>query len=727
MGGTGADAEGTSPVRQGQRSLGEAARVFAVVLLICALSAILTRGVFGSESDPAFFAPAAGVAVAVAILSRRSLWPVIVAAIVLGELAAGLLLGNSPAVSAGYSTANVTGTLVGAWLALRWCGGAPDLRIRRELGLFIAGACLIGPALAGLIGGTTIHLADRTGWAENVVRWWIGDGLGVLIAATPILLWTRQSYIVRARPRETATVLVLTAVASAAAFLWQVRPAILLLPILAWAALQLDMLGAALAAVVVACGATVTSSPGRGVLYSATLSPSAEVMLNQLLVAVLTTVTLVVAQEASGRHQAVREREIERRERVQLQGLSQLAQQMSAALTPEDIGRALESHVIKEVGAQGVSLGLLSREGHLVWAVAPGYPQKIRDEFSPQSELDAPLLGTDVVRAGRPVMVRSQEEYEARYGASVRWLKMGGTQSIAGWPLTGGGKPFGALIVIWAEPQQFDVAQVAYLSAVTTLVGQALVRARIYADEHARAAVLQSALTPDNPLRTGGLDVCMGYQPADVSEGLGGDWYDVLSLPKNRIYFAVGDVVGHGLPAVEDMAQLRTAGRALAHHGLPPAQLLADLNTFTRHASQGKFATMFVAIFDFTSGELAYGSAGHPPALLRRASTGSVLRLSETAGTVLGPLAETTYVEGSVRIHPNDVLLMYTDGLVERIGMDLEAGISAAERLIATWAVDAELAALCDELHKSLSPLPRMDDLCIIAVRFPEASSEPAE
>jgi serine phosphatase RsbU (regulator of sigma subunit)/integral membrane sensor domain MASE1 len=638
---------------------------------------------------------------------------------VLGELTVGLILGNSPAVSAGYSLANVTGTFVGAWLTLRWCGGIPDLRIRRHLALFVAGACLIGPALGGLIGGATIHLTDPNEWVGNVLCWWAGDGLGVLIAATPILLWAKQSSIVWAKPRETATVLALTAAASTAAFLWQAGRTILILPILAWAALQLDMLGAALAGLVMACAATVTASHGNGAVYSATLSPSAGLMLNQLLVAVLTTVALVVAQEASARVEAVREREIERRDRIQLQGLSALAQQMSAALTPEDIGRALESHVIKEVGAQGVSLGLLSAEGNLVWAVATGYPDNVREEFSLISELDAPLLGTDVVRAGRPVMIRSQDEYEARYGSSVRWLTMGGTHSIAGWPLTGGGKPFGALIVIWAEPQQFDVAQVAYLSAVTTLVSQALVRAQIYADEHARAAVLQSALVPDNPVHTGSLDVCMVYQPADVTEGLGGDWYDVLSLPGDRMYFAVGDVIGHGLPAVEDMAQLRTAGRALAHYGLPPAQLLADLNAFTRRASQGKFATMFVAVFDFASGELTYGSAGHPPALLRRASTGSVLELSDAAGTVLGPLVETSYVEGSVRICPNDVLLMYTDGLVERIGMDLDVGISAAQRLIAEWEVDSDLAGKCEELHKSLSPEPRKDDLCIIAVRFP--------
>ena len=91
-----------------------------------------------------------------------------------------------------------------------------------------------------------------------------------------------------------------------------------------------------------------------------------------------------------------------------------------------------------------------------------------------------------------------------------------------------------------------------------------------------------------------GIDVGVNYEPADVAQGLGGDWYDVLELRRKLVYLAVGDVVGHGLPAVEDMAQLRSAGRALALQGLPPAQLLAELNTFTRRASHGQFATMSI-------------------------------------------------------------------------------------------------------------------------------------
>src|SRR6185295_16928216 len=184
--------------------------------------------------------------------------------------------------------------------------------------------------------------------------------------------------------------------------------------------------------------------------------------------------------------------------------------------------------------------------------------------------------------------------------------------ALVNWPLTSGTRPIGVLSMMWTQPQTLDAAQLAYISAVATMVGQGLVRAQVYADEHARAAVLQAAVLPTEPADVADLDVAVSYQPADGEHGLGGDWYDVMSLPKRQTYLAVGDVVGHGLPAVEDMAQLRSAGRAMALQGLPPAQQLAELNTFTAHASHGRFATMAVAVFDPMAGVMSYGLPGHP-------------------------------------------------------------------------------------------------------------------
>lgn len=699
--------------------LGDSAGLFAVVFLAFAAGAVLSWESFGSSLGPAFFYPPAGVTAAAMMLSRRPLWPAVAAAVLSAEILVDTYFGNSLSMAAGFGVANVVEPLVGASIVLAWCGGPPDLSRRRDFVAFLAGACLVGPLFGGVIGGTVSARDTGRPWLSSAVDWWAGDALGVLVVAAPILLWATQSYIVRRRPWETLGVLGATAVLSVAAFWTEAPPSMLILPVLAWAALRLDMLGAALGGAVAAFLANVMTMRGQGLFTNMNVSMGSRVALTQVFIAIIVVVAMLIAQEASARMSAVQEREAERRERIRLETLSRLAQQLAGALTPHDVGVALEEQVLNEAGARALNLGLVSADGHrLEWITMSGYPRAVIEEFAGGVELAERTVGTDVVRSGRPILIHTAEEYGREYPAKAHWTRLAGAESTMGWPLTSGGKPFGVLLMVWSEPQPFNTAQRAYVSAVATMVGQALVRARIYSDEHARAAVLQSAVLPTSLVDTHGLDVAVAYEPADVAQGLGGDWYDIMPLPKGRTYFAVGDVVGHGLPAVEDMAQLRSAGRALAHQGLPPAQLLAELNGFTRHASIGKFATMSVAILDPGEGRLAYGSAGHPPPFLRYASDGEVVRLTEARGPVLGPVQEATYAEATVQVAPGDILVMYTDGLVERHGMDIEMGLARAQQIIAGWDSDDPLSEYCEALQETLSPRPRSDDVCIIAVRF---------
>ncbi len=405
---------------------------------------------------------------------------------------------------------------------------------------------------------------------------------------------------------------------------------------------------------------------------------------------------------------------------VRLETLAALAQQLSAALTPEDIGAALSHQVLPAAGAQALSLGLVGADGHgLEWVTVSGFSASALDGLAggPLAERSVPA---DAVRSGRPIMIRTSAEYAENYPDTVRWSILSGAESTVGWPLTVGGNPVGILLLAWSESQPLDTAQQSFISAVATMVSQALVRARIYSDEHARAAILQSAVLPNSPVENSGLEACVTYEPADAAQGLGGDWYDIMPLPGNRTYLAVGDVVGHGLSAVEDMAQLRTAGRALAHHGLPPAQLLTELNGFTRHASHGKFATMAVAILDRTTGSLCYSTAGHPPPLFRRSAVGGVSRLADANGPVLGPLREAAYTQNRLEIRPGDILVLYTDGLVECRDMDLETGITRAERIVADWdaAADADVGRGCGLIRELLFARDRADDVCVAVLRF---------
>ena len=697
--------------------LGTATGLFGWVTLAYLSGAVLSWQTFGADLGPAFF-PAAGVTVAAMLLTRRSLWPVIIAAIVLAELAVDLRYGAGLSSAAGFALANTVEPVIGASVVLMWCRGVPDLRERADLARFVVGACVLGPLAGGMIGGAITAIQNDIWWPAAALHWWAGDGIGVLVVGAPILLWSKQSHILNARRTETALVLAAAAVLSVAAFLFQAPPSLLLLPVMAWAAFRLDVIGAALAGAVLAFAANYMTESGRGPFAEMNLAPTGRLAATQAFIAVMVLVAMLIAQEAAGRVAAVRQREAEQRERARLQTLAQLAQQLSAALTPEQIGEATADQVLNDAGAHALALGLLGADGReLKWVNMAGYPPEVIARFGDGVRLSESIAAAEAVRTGQPVLIRSQADYRRRFSENADWMAASDAASMVAWPLTSGGKPIGVLGLLWSRPQPLDAAQLAYTSALATMIGQALVRARVYADEHARAVVLQAAVLPSEPADIPGLDVAVSYEPADVLQGLGGDWYDVLLMPKNRTYLAVGDVVGHGLPAVEDMAQLRSAGRALALQGMAPARLLAELNSFTRYASNGRFATMTVAAFDPATGVLSYASAGHPPALLRRPG-GRVTRLAAGHGPVLGPLEDATYSQGELTIEPGDILVMYTDGLVERRGQDLETGISAAQDIVAGWQADTSLPRGCRSLAEVLAPRPRGDDVCVVAVRF---------
>lgn len=662
--------------------------------------------------------PSAGVVVAALLLSGGRRWPVIVAAAVAASVVVDAGHGITLPAAAGLAAAHAVSPLVGASLVRSWCQGAPDLRRRGDFFRFVAGACVLGPLAGGLLGAAVGVEYAGIWWPSGVLRWLAGAGVGTLVAA-PALLWPRQRLLIRARRPEIFLVTALTAVVAVIAFRLPVPPALLLLPLLAYAAFRLQVIGAALCGAVVAFAADYLAAAGFGLFATLPVAIWGRLAATQCFIVVLMVVAVLIGQEASSRVAEVKQRQAEQRERDRLRSLAELGQALAAATTPDEIGQATAAHVRHAAGADALLLGLVSEDGAtLNWLHMAGHPPAIEAQFGPGLSLLQPSAAADAVNTATPVLIRSVAEYQQRYPQTVRWMTESEAASIGSWPLMVGSRAVGVLGLMWNERQPFDAAQCAYASAVATLVTQAGLRARAYADEHTRAETLQAAVLPAQPSQVGGLDVGVWYEPAAATHGLGGDWWDVLALPKNRTYLAVGDVVGHGLPAVEDMAQLRAAARALAIQGLGPARLLAELNVFTAHTSHGQFATVSVAIFDHASGTLRYGAAGHPPPLLLPAAGGEVSRLNGGRGPVLGPLRNVTYAEAAVSIDSGAVLLMYTDGLIERRGPDLDVAITDVQHHLRTWQPHVPLHQACRELATCFAAPQRKDDTCIMAVRF---------
>lgn len=186
------------------------------------------------------------------------------------------------------------------------------------------------------------------------------------------------------------------------------------------------------------------------------------------------------------------------------------------------------------------------------------------------------------------------------------------------------------------------------------------------AERNRLARQLQHAIMPPTrgPMDASGLRIGVRYRPAEKDHLVGGDWYDAVVLPSKQILLCVGDVAGHGIEAATGMVALRNALRGLAATGAGPGQLLAWLNVVAHHLTDNVTATAVCGLFDPVTHTLRWARAGHlPPVLLR---DGRAATLPLVGGLLLGAIAEADYEEAEVQLRPDDTLLMYTDGLIER-------------------------------------------------------------
>jgi serine phosphatase RsbU (regulator of sigma subunit)/integral membrane sensor domain MASE1 len=430
-----------------------------------------------------------------------------------------------------------------------------------------------------------------------------------------------------------------------------------------------------------------------------------------------------MAETTSRALERARLREAERREHARVEALAELTRLLASALTPEAIGEVVADRVREVIGgADALCLGVISEDGRrLVWITTAGYSGEVPAQ-RPDLAMDVPSAETDAARTGLPVVIRTPAEYEERYAGPDSPAVVAWGSSWLAWPLRVDTARIGAIGLVWKDAQEFGPGQIAVVAAVADLVARAQVRARAYADEHALAAVLQRAIMPTTVAVIPGLEIGASYRPAGATRQVGGDWYDAMALPGQRAYLAVGDVVGHGLAAAEDMTQLRNAGRTLAIAGHQPAGILDELARVTDWATSGKFATVAAAIIEPDVSTVTYATAGHPPILIRRAKTRTVEIPPPAEGPALclpsGPGCP-QYTQGQTDFDVGDIMLMFTDGLIERRDEDLTEGIARVAERLQAWQPGAPLSSLCDELIASLATEPQLDDMCVLAVTRP--------
>ncbi|MGY1696573.1 MULTISPECIES: SpoIIE family protein phosphatase [unclassified Geodermatophilus] len=224
---------------------------------------------------------------------------------------------------------------------------------------------------------------------------------------------------------------------------------------------------------------------------------------------------------------------------------------------------------------------------------------------------------------------------------------------------------------------------------------------------------LQRSLLPPLPT-VPGLDLAARYLGASQEVRLGGDWFDVFPAPDGRLVLAIGDVVGHGPPAVGLMARLSGAMRAHVGDGRGPGQVLACLNALLIGSLAPAMATASVLLLDLATGAVEYAAAGHPYGLLQTPA-GSVTLLDGARGRALGVTADAAYPVGRTTLEVGGTLLLYTDGLVERRDADLDQGVDRLVSVVARSRTGSAARLVRDVIEGSHTAVERDDDVCVLA------------
>jgi sigma-B regulation protein RsbU (phosphoserine phosphatase) len=233
-------------------------------------------------------------------------------------------------------------------------------------------------------------------------------------------------------------------------------------------------------------------------------------------------------------------------------------------------------------------------------------------------------------------------------------------------------------------------------------------------DEHDIAQKLQQSLLngklPSGPQ----LEVVASYRPAVGGLEVGGDWFDAFWVDDDRIALAIGDVVGRGVEAAATMGQLRTAIRAFAFDRRPPAALLESLDGFARRHGVGAYATVAYAELDLATRELRYACAGHlPPVLIEPDAEPSLLWEGRSTPLTVGSRRRKPRTEAVTTLEERSVLLLYTDGLVERRSEEIDDGM---QRLLLAAATSraATPADTARDLLRALEADEPNDDICML-------------
>lgn len=280
-------------------------------------------------------------------------------------------------------------------------------------------------------------------------------------------------------------------------------------------------------------------------------------------------------------------------------------------------------------------------------------------------------------------------------------------------PMVARGTVLGAVVVTRTRDREaFDDQDTLLIDELVARAALNIDNARMYSREREAALTLQRSLMNPSLPAVGGLELTARYLPAGDHE-VGGDWFDAIALSDGRTALVIGDVMGHGIHAAAVMGQLRTAVRTLARRNTTPDQVLRSLDATVADLGDNEMATCLYAVHDPADGSCVIARAGHPPPVVADAS-GAVAFLDGPAGPPLGVGGQDGELQ-EVVLAPHSLLVIYTDGLIEARGTDLDQGMLRLARELRH--PEHPLDQVCDDLLAHLMPEVADDDVAVLLAR----------
>jgi serine phosphatase RsbU (regulator of sigma subunit)/anti-sigma regulatory factor (Ser/Thr protein kinase) len=407
--------------------------------------------------------------------------------------------------------------------------------------------------------------------------------------------------------------------------------------------------------------------------------------------------------------------EEEKLRRVRSERLQSMTEALSNALTQKDVAELVVQVLCDELDPDAASVSSLVEDRATLRALAwRGYPDELADD---EVSLD---VDTPETRAARG---RGWRLYTSDDADPVRSAK--GPVSYVVAPLVAGRRRIGVLAASWNTPATLGREDRSFVENMAGQAALALDRARVFESERATAETLQRSVLPASLPRVEGVQLAARYLPGTQGVAVGGDWFDALELHDGRLGLVVGDVMGKGVHAAASMGQLRNALRAFSVERLKPSSALARLDRLGDETLESAFATVVFAVLDPRKGVVRFSSAGHPPPVVAYAD-GRVELLEEGRGLPLGTGMRPQYRQAVAELPAGSVLVLYSDGLVERRGQSIDDGL---ERLVdAVRDASKEPEHLLEHiLDRVVGDAPRADDIALLAARLLPVAPQPLE